>query len=385
MNILFLCNEYPPCILVGGIGVFTKAIAEGMQNRGHSVVVAGLYRDLSSKMVQTIENGVSVYKLKYVSGLFKSIRSRYLLYALVKRIIHRYSIDLIEAPDYEGLLGFWPRLPVPVIIRLHGSVTYFLKEMNQPLDKRLYSYEKSTINKATLVISVSNYTAAITKNLFSINSPIEIVHNFIDHDAETPDFQRHETPLKIVFTGTLMKKKGVYSLIDAWPNVLKIFPKAHLHLFGKDSVDLNSVSVKQSLVQMVPKDLSGSVHFHGYVDRIEIQKELRSASVAVFPSFSETFGLAPLEAMIQGCPTIFTKLASGPEIIDSGKNGILIDPSRPDEISNAIISLLSDTSLSRKLGSEGRKSALQRFSKNQQLDKNEALYRQVVSMRKTAF
>ena len=73
-----------------------------------------------------------------------------------------------------------------------------------------------------------------------------------------------------------------------------------------------------------------SVRFHGAVPHPVVLSALASARVAVFPSFAEAFGLAPLEAMAHACPTIFSRRGSGPELICDGRDGLLVDPSNPE-------------------------------------------------------
>ena len=101
--------------------------------------------------------------------------------------------------------------------------------------------------------------------------------------------------------------------------------------------------------------LGKTVHYHGFLPRERVLDMLRTARVAVFPSFSEAFALAPIEAMARGCATIFTKLSSGPELIEDGQTGLLVGPHQPQEISDALIRVLRDDHLAARLGAQARK------------------------------
>jgi glycosyltransferase involved in cell wall biosynthesis len=105
---------------------------------------------------------------------------------------------------------------------------------------------------------------------------------------------------------------------------------------------------------------------------------LSTARVGVFPSYSETFALAPLESMGCGCPTISTKLSSGPEGLRPETDGLLVDPARPGEISDAIVRILQDDSLARRLGQAGRDRVLGQFTMSALLPSNESFYDGVV-------
>jgi glycosyltransferase involved in cell wall biosynthesis len=379
MNILFICNEYP-VYPHGGIGTVTQMLAEGLHARGHKTVVAGFYNTVSTPLSIDEQKGVLVYRVRQCKGRYYYFRSRIKLYLLVRKILKRHSIDIVEAPDFFGLLAFWPRLPVPVVIRLHGSVTYFLTEMGRPIYKNFFSYERSTLRKATSIVSVSKYTAERTKHIFQLRSSIKVIYNSVEIKPQDTMSEHLRDPYHVVYTGSLLRKKGVFALFEAWPEVLKVFPQAKLHLFGKDTLDEHGSSIQSALQQDLSSSHRESVTFHGHVDRNRILKELKIAAVAVFPSFSEAFALAPLEAMTQGCPIIFTKRASGPELINDGENGMLIDPSRPHEISQAIINVLSDPRFAAKIGAQGKKTVEARFGSHAVLLENEKMYNDLITL-----
>ena len=350
-----------------------------MRSRGHTVIVAGFYDKAASSLSIKEEKGIIVYRLRHCKPPLGTLRSRLNLYRLIKKIIKSHSINVLEAPDYLGLLALWPRLPVPIVVRIHGGQTYFSSELGQQIRRRSYFYERSTLKKATSLISVSNYALEKTKSIFNLKSPISTIYNSVELPPRESISGKKCFSGKVVFSGTLMKKKGVFTLIEAWPEVIKKNPQARLHMFGKDSIDENGTSVKSLLLQKLSPQYRDTVIFHGHVNNRQILNELLTASAAVFPSISETFGLAPVEAMAQGCPTIFTKLASGPEIINNGVNGILVDPFNPKEIAEAIIRILADKNLAQKIGFEGRKSVENRFSNDVILQQNEKMYQKVIA------
>jgi glycosyltransferase involved in cell wall biosynthesis len=176
----------------------------------------------------------------------------------------------------------------------------------------------------------------------------------------------------VVFTGTLARKKGVEALIAAWPLVKSQHPGAELHLFGKDG-RAEGGSMRAALEQRLNGDAS-RVRFHGAVPRSAVLSALASARVAVFPSFAEAFALAPLEAMAHACPTIYSRRGSGPELICDGRDGLLVEPSNPEEIAEAIGRVLGDDALAAQLAGAGRRRVIEDFSWDVQLEKNVAWY-----------
>ena len=121
-----------------------------------------------------------------------------------------------------------------------------------------------------------------------------------------------------------------------------------------------------------------TVTFHGHQLRDVIQQSLENARVAVFPSYAEAFSLAPLEAMACGCTTIYSQRGSGPELIEDGRDGLLIDPDQPAQISESILRVLQDDDLARRLGEKGWERVRDRFTTQQIVSENERFYRQCI-------
>lgn len=252
MNILFICNEYPPGPH-GGIGTVTEVIAKGLHGRGHTVVVAGFYEKISTPLSITRDQGVLVYRLRQHTRFYGSLRSRFSLYLLIRKLVKDHSVDIVEVPDFCGLAAFWPRLAVPMVVRLHGSATYLQHESGQKVDRLHFLCERSTLRKASFIVAVSKSIALKTRLIFNLTSPMEIIYNSVDPGTNISSFERKRDPYKVVFTGTLMKLKGVFPLIEAWPNVIEQVPDARLHLFGKDSLDENKISIQSQLMQRIPQ------------------------------------------------------------------------------------------------------------------------------------
>jgi len=78
--------------------------------------------------------------------------------------------------------------------------------------------------------------------------------------------------------------------------------------------------------------------------------------------------------MAQGCPTIYSMLGSGPELIDDGRDGLLVDPASPQQIAEAIVCLLRNDDLARRLGAAGRERVQRAFSIDRIVRINEDFY-----------
>jgi glycosyltransferase involved in cell wall biosynthesis len=372
MKIAFVCGEYPPGPH-GGIGTMTRLLARSLAEAGHSVRVAGIYAPSYPAPDYEEDEGVRVWRLREPDYRLGWVPARLALYRMIEGWAAAGEIDLVEAPDYQGYTAGWPALPVPVVVRLHGSASYFAAETRRPIKRTAFWIESRALRRADYWCSVSRYTADRTKSLFRLSGgPHAVLHNPVDADDPVRSF--HRSARRIVFTGTLTAKKGVIPLVRAWPKVVERRCDAELHVFGKDGRTEDGASMRSHLEGLLPRAARASVVFHGHVDRRTVLDNLHSARAAVFPSYAEAFALAPLEAMASGCPTISTRRGSGPEMIEEGRDGLLVDPERLDEIAEAILSVLGDDALARRLGAAGRRRAKEAFSLPAIVARNEEFF-----------
>ena len=362
----------------GGAGTFTQVTARALVRAGHQVRVAGLYDHRHEAPAQEDDQGVSVWRLRAPRYRGGWVAGRIELYRLIKRWIAEGSVDVVDAPDHEGPFAGWPRLDAPLVLRAGGSYSYFLHELGRPIPMKTFQVERLSYRRADAWIAKSEYIGRATKKLFRLpEGPNATLYNPVDAPAAAVPFDGR-SPEDVVFTGTLTAKKGVISLIDAWPAIRASVPRAQLHVFGKDGSSPTGGSMKRYLQGRLPESHASSVHFHDHVSRGRIAEALAGGRVAVFPSYAEGFAWAPLEAMAAGCPTIYTRTGSGPELIVDGRDGLLVDPNDPAEIAAAICRVLKDDELAERLGRMGRSRVLTNFSLEKLLPANEAFYTDLI-------
>lgn len=172
MNIVLLCGEYPPCNN-GGIGTFSKELAEGLSKSGNNIVVIGLYEkaylDIDKQIEETINN-VKVIRIPYKKytgvSYIDAIINRLVYSSFVNNYIESSQIDLIESYDTNGFYILKPK--IPFITRLHGTTTYFGNELKRPYSKFISYFEKSQLKNSDCIIGVSKYVLEKTIEYFGI-------------------------------------------------------------------------------------------------------------------------------------------------------------------------------------------------------------------------
>jgi glycosyltransferase involved in cell wall biosynthesis len=371
LRIAYVCSDYPPGPH-GGIGTMTQLLARALTARGHQVRVTGVYPPDYPAEDRQDDQGVPVLRLRESRHPLGWVAARVRLARLVSRWVQEGAVDVIEIPDWQGWAAGWPRWPVPVVTRLNGSAVYFAAERGASVSALTRYLEASSIRRADFVCSASRYTGERTAKLFGLARGFDVLYNPVE-TLGGPVTAR--IPGRVVFSGTLTEKKGVVSLIRAWPLVLAGAPQAQLHLYGKDGATGGGPSMQAHLQSLMPAAAAGSVHFHGHVPRTTLLAALAEARVAVFPSYAEAFALAPLEAMACGAPTVYSRRGSGPELIRDGRDGLLVEPDHPDDIARALLRILTDDAVAQRLSAEGRRRVQDSFGLEQVVTENVAFYR----------
>ena len=378
MRIGIVCDEYPPGPH-GGLGTCARVLGRAFVERGHEVRVIGSYPAGYGGADHETDGGVRVWRLREPAHRLGWIQARAAVFRRIAAWARTGEIDVVEVADWRGPAALWPKLPVPVIVRMNGSMAFFASELGRPIAGTGLWLERASLRRADAWCAASRYTADRTAALFGLDRPpATVLYNPVEPPAEVPD-PGIRSDCDVVFTGTLTAKKGVVSLIRAWRDVLSAVPQARLHLFGKDSATDDAPSMRALLLaELTGPGEAASVSFHGHVHRERLFEALRAARAAVFPSYAEAFGIAPFEAMARGCPTIYTSRQPGPELVRDQEDALLVDPDSPPQIAAAIVRLLTAREFAEALGHRGKRRVLTTFTSAVMVPRNLEFFNTVI-------
>jgi glycosyltransferase involved in cell wall biosynthesis len=380
MHICFLTSEYPKeGFPHGGLGSFTKTMAEALTQKGIQVSIVGLNYNAINETQQL--NGVTIIRVKKskVKGLawfFNSIA----IAATIANLHKKKPINSIEGAELS--FAFLPKIKdIKYVIRLHGGHHFFAEAENREINKWKGFQEKRSFKKADAFIAVSNYVKTHTANYLSYhNKPIEVIFNPISSLLFQPQKSEIEKN-NITFAGTICEKKGVRQLIQAFPLIKEKFPNAILNIYGRDWFFPDGSSYVKMLQETeLPQlgDVSKDVIFHGAIPYEKIPNAYAKAAVCVFPSHMETLGLVAPEAMAMEKAVVFTKLGPGPEVITHDETGLLCNPHEPTDIANKVIQILENENLAYQLGKNARIKVLEQFEITNLVSKNISFYNKII-------
>ncbi|MBD3583431.1 glycosyltransferase family 4 protein [Flavobacterium selenitireducens] len=374
MHIGFLTSEFPNPKLSrsGGIGTSILNLAKGLVALGHRVSVIVYGQSGDGKFEQ---EGISVHTIRNpkVKGISRYLTQRK-IEKLLNKLVAREALDLVEASDWTGITsGIKPECPV--VVRLHGSDTYFCHLDQRPVKPINRKREKKALENADAVVSVSAYTAQVTKELFGLGRPISIIPNGLDVDNFEPSETVPEVG-KVLYFGTLIRKKGMLELPSIFNALVEQNPNVSLELVGKDSADvLTKKPSTWELMQPLFSDKAlPKVTYSGAVRYSEMRRKIDEAEVCVFPTFAEALPVSWIEAMAMEKAIVASNIGWADEVLENRSQGFLVHPTAHVEFAGKINDLLLDPELRKTIGKQARKRVIDHFASEVVAKKNEAFY-----------
>ena len=364
MNIAFLTPEYPhPQInRSAGIGTSINNLATSLVNNGHHVSVFVYGQDCTERIEVT---GVTIYKIAYNKYPFFSwFLYRKDIQRYINNIIKEKNIQLLEAPDWTGITAFMT-FKCPLLIRLHGTDAYFchLEGRKQKFKNRLF--EKLALKSADYITSVSEFTAKTTKRIFHLSKEIKVIHNGIDIQLfKSSEVSNLDTlNEKILYFGSLIRKKGVLELAEIFNEVVKEKPLAQLTLLGTDVIDIfEKTSTLQLFRDNLSVDAKKNVTHIAHIPYNEVKDYIAKANVVVLPSFAEAFPMTWLESMAMKKGLVTSNIGWANELMVDGKTGYIADPKNHKLYASKIVELLDNKNLNTTFGNNARKHIEANFS-----------------------
>lgn len=172
----------------------------------------------------------------------------------------------------------------------------------------------------------------------------------------------------VLFMGRKVENKGIDTLLETMPLIWKEEPRTVLILAGQPSPYFQNLFNGHPLSRD-PRILS--VDNFPEVEKADI---LSACDILILPSQTESFGVVFLEAWIKGKPVIGARIPAVEEMIEDGKDGLLVPYGDPLESARAITTLLKDPELRRTMGEKGRLKVDHYFEIGRVTDRMEALF-----------
>lgn len=256
--------------------------------------------------------------------------------------------------------------------------------LNKPFTFTAHAFEifsQKSYSKDRLKMLSDNAEKIITPSVFNkyyiiketdcTPDKVEIVRATIDLEKfdNRKRSYNEENKIKILAIGRMIEKKGFEYLIKAMNIINKSKPEAFLNIVGTGELESSLIKLTREL------GLTKSVNFLGAQPNERAIYELSSSDIAVLPCVVAKDGdmdVCPLtlqEAMAMEVPVVSTTVGSIPELIEDGKEGILVPERNESALAQAIMKLIDNPSLRQEMGKRGREKILREFNIETQVEK----------------
>ena len=347
-----------------------------MAELGHNVHIVSL-TGKGRRDFKGFDNRISVHKIELQESRIGSSRQIERLFPLsiwryvrsIKRIlpalVRDHAIDIIEATDWG--IDAWAYLTIrqiPVCVRLHGYPgfkaefeSHLLKKW--PKNHLKWLLQRRQILNADLVTGVSEAYADFVRQAWEIKGKeIQIIPIAVDLKIFHPaDASREDH--SILFAGRLEEPKGIATLAQAIPMVLKQFPQARFYFAGTDQLYSNTqITWSQYLIDRFGHE---NIIYLGSLSTKELVRYYQKSTICVVPSLYEPGATVAFEAMACGCPVLASRAGGLTELIEDRQTGLLTPPGDAASLANGLMELLGNKDWRQELSQKALNSIHQKF------------------------
>lgn len=386
MHILIANRWYPP-ESNGGVAVYNYNLAHGLLRLGHSVsIITSIYSEKNEVVRET--NGVKFIPISLPQY------SRTYRVPILRRFIREYQqfvysvkvagtighLPNSEVPDIvefaeinaEGFAYLLRRSRHPVVVRCHTPTFvlrdhYAKQEMSYDTNLTVFMEKKCIYRADGLSAPSQNMASVVQKYCRKLGTEIKPIANPIDTtlyaDRSISRTMGNRDDIVILHVGRLERVKGIWVLAEAIAKTIRNNVNIKLLLVGGDRKDGQGRSNLEQLKSFFAGEgISNKIRFLIDADQDELLDCYAEADIAVVPTVNyESFSYTCAQAMSASLPVIASRIGGIPETVDDGENGILVKPGDAEDLAKAIMVLVEDASLRRKMGEKGRIKAVSSF------------------------
>jgi glycosyltransferase involved in cell wall biosynthesis len=299
------------------------------------------------------------------------------------RLLRDRQVDLLHLHlPYTGILGrVASRMtPVQAVVYTEHNLWERYHWLTSAANRLTFAYNDA-------VIAVSEEVKHSIQSRYNLNGNLNgrpklcTILNGVDADqleadsqgrtGVKPEFGIPDDHQLVVHVANFTPKKRHQDLAQAARLVIDREPQVSFLLVGQGPLEPDIRAQVKNL------NLENNVVFAGF--RTDAPRIIGAADVFVLPSQFEGLPIAMLEAMALGRPVIASRVGGVPEVISDGVDGLLIDPLRPDQLAEKILTVIKCLELREKLSTNAVRKVREHFGIKRMVNSTEALYTSVLT------
>jgi glycosyltransferase involved in cell wall biosynthesis len=385
---------------------YVGTIAPALEAQGHIISVlspspagrtttAAIYDIEQYKVGQTLAERL-LDRLAWLRGKDRGVErviSRSIA-AATRRAITEHGVQLLEIEESFGWsLPVRQKIPIPVVVRLHGP--WFLNGTanGHPADATLHARiakEGLALSAADGITAPSLDVLERTRAYYGIAlEQAEVIPNPVPDVPVGADWNPvGHNPYEILFIGRFDLHKGGDIIIDAFSRVVERLPQARLRFVGLDrgiaDADGRRWTIRDYMDHRIPGAWrSGQIEWLDHQPHAALAGLRRQAAVTVVCSRYEAFGLTATEAMSQGCPLVATAAGALSEIVQDGVNGLVCRLDDPEDLAEKLCLLLENPLYANRLGRQAAADSRRRYDPGLLAARSVDYYQRVIARART--
>lgn len=393
LNICLISREFVPDTAFGGIATFSLDTARLLKANGHRVTV--LSQSLGADAIFEIE-GIEVHKLalprllnsyRFLPGLILGFNA--VVFKRLRQLHSSRPFDLVDAPDHlaEGLFAALFS-GLPVVTRMHTPfaliVELGLNDYRKGLSYRFIKLmERLAITRSKVLYAPCMDLVQRCQALFGGSLPPVKTFGYPLDLAQfaPPAAPRPPGPLRILFLGRLEQRKGIETIVAAFPLLVARHPDVTLTILGSDTPNIAGYSSARSYMEdrLRSAGCLENVSFIAQVPLTELPAMFHSHDIVWVPSLYDNYPLVALEAL--ACANAVVAADSGglPEMIQNGVTGLLFPVGNAAALAEQTALLCADPALRAALGQAAHKWMVEECSPRSLYDNTMELYRMALN------
>jgi colanic acid/amylovoran biosynthesis glycosyltransferase len=289
------------------------------------------------------------------------------------RIVRGQKAGLVHiyfGTEAARLLSWMPRADVPILVSFHGA----------DVSDSLSDWELQAVCRhASLLLHRSDSLREALVKRGAPASKLRANPTGVPVPRETPPIEiSREKPLRVLQACRFIEKKGIDVVLESLKALLGRGIDARLTLAG-DGPERRSLEALAGRL-----GIAAHVRWTGFLSTDQLAEEYRSHDLFLHPS-RETGGgdregipNSLLEAMSHGRLVLGTRHSGIPEVVQDGKNGLLVDQADPLLVAEAVDRIVANPDLAKSLAAAARRTIVERFSTEASLRQLEACYREAI-------
>lgn len=359
-------------LLAAGDSIHTIKWANGLTEIGLSVTLA-----TQQPLIEGLSGAVAVHRLRHSGQL-----GYFLNAPAVRRILKEDRVDLLNA-HYASGYGTTARLVRfrPTLLSVWGADVYDFPETT-----RLHKlWLRGNLAAADRIASTSHVMGQQVQRIAPEILDIAVTPFGVDTERFAPELGMapvEDGPIIIGTIKTLTHKYGIDTLIDSVALAIErlriaapaIADRVRLRIIGDGP--LNAVLRQQA----TDRGIGAITEFVGHIPHAQVPQELRRMHIyaALSRLDSESFGVAIVEAGACGLPVVVSNVGGLPEVVDNRRTGLVVPKENPQAAADALVRLVVDRELGRKMGRQARERVLSLYRWEDNVRTMADLYRSMI-------